>query len=178
LADLLTDFPDRFADRRRLFLLGPKSAPREIELERHWLHQGRVVLKFAGVDSINDAETLRSLDVGIPKAERAPLEDGAVYISDLIGCVIFDARQGIELGAISGVDLESTATPLLQIDTAKSGQVLVPFAKAYQPKVDLAARRIEMHLPDGLVELNLPGAAGGENQPPPEASALSDPRSI
>jgi len=153
LADLLTDFPERFAERKRLFLLSPKGAPRAIELERHWLHQGRVVLKFAGVDSITDAETLRGLEVAILRAERAPLEAGAVYIADLIGCALVDSGTGMTLGKISGVDRESTATPLLVVEAA-SGQVLVPFVQAYRPSIDLEAKRISMELPEGLLELN------------------------
>ena len=158
IADLLTDFPDRFSSRERLFLLAPKSSPREIGLERHWLHQGRVVFKLAGIDSISDAETLRGVEVAIPKAERAPLEDGAVYISDLIGCVLIDTVSGAEVGEISDVDRESSSTPLLEIETKKSGQVLVPFVKAFSPKIDLAAKRIEMALPEGLLELNSPNS--------------------
>jgi len=157
LADLLTDFPERFAERKRLFLLGPQSAQRPaaraIELEDHWLHQGRVVLKFAGVDSINDAETLRGLEVAIPKTERAPLDEDAVYISDLIGCLLIDSRTGTKIGNIADVDREATATSLLVVETL-SGEVLVPFAKAFQPKIDLAARQIEMKLPEGLLDLN------------------------
>jgi 16S rRNA processing protein RimM len=159
LAELLTDFPDRFAERKRLFLLGAKSAPRPIELERHWLHQGRIVLKFAGVDSINDVETLRGLEVAIPKAERAPLEDGAIYIADLIGCTLVDGREQKEVGKIAEVDRESTSTPLLVVKTFSGQEVLVPFAKAFQPKFDPAARTLTMDLPEGLLELNSPGGS-------------------
>jgi 16S rRNA processing protein RimM len=153
LCDLLTDFPERFAERKRLFLLAPKSSPREIELERHWLHQGRIVFKLAGVDSINDAELLRGCEVAIHRAERAPLDEGAVYISDLIGCLLIDSRTGAHVGDIADVDRGATATPLLVVETP-SGEVLVPFAKAFTPKIDLAARQIEMQLPEGLLELN------------------------
>ena len=155
LAELLTDFPERFAERKRLFLLSPKSAPRAIELEGYWLHQGRVVLKFADVDSITDAESLRGLEVAIPRAERAPLEDGTVYISDLIGCVLLDSRSGKTVGEVSDVDRDSRATPLLVVDTS-SGQVLVPFVQAYRPLIDLERKRISMELPEGLLELNAP----------------------
>jgi 16S rRNA processing protein RimM len=165
LADLLTDFPDRFAERKRLFLIASKTAHREIELERHWLHQGRVVLKFKGVDSINDAETLRGIEVAIPKSERAPLEDGAAYISDLIGCRIFDVHSGTDIGLIVDVDRESTATALLVVETEASGQVLVPFAKAYDPKLDLGAKRMEMNLPEGLLDLNAPATGAGGRGP-------------
>jgi 16S rRNA processing protein RimM len=153
LADLLTDFPERFGQRKRLFLIAPKSSPREIDLERHWLHQGRVVFKLAGVDSINDAELLRGLEVAIPRAERAPLEEGAVYIDDLISCELIDSRSGNSVGRISDVDRGASATPLLVVATS-AGEVLVPFVKAYRPEIDLAAKRITMELPEGLLELN------------------------
>jgi 16S rRNA processing protein RimM len=160
LADLLTDFPDRFVERKRLTLVTAtnlkKPASRTMELENYWLHQGRIVFKFAGIDSINDAETLRGLEVAIPKAARAPLEEDAVYISDLIGCVLIDSRSGTTIGEISDVDRDSTATPLLVVESSASGQVLVPFAKAYHPKIDVQAKRIEMLLPEGLLELNAP----------------------
>ena len=154
LADLLTDFPERFAERKRLFLLAAKGEPRPIDLENHWLHQGRVVLKFAGIDSINDVETLRGLEVAVPRTERAPLEDGAVYIDDLIGCTLIDSRAGTEVGKIIDVDRESTSTELLVVQGSSKEELLVPFVKAFQPKIDLAAKRIEMALPDGLLEIN------------------------
>jgi 16S rRNA processing protein RimM len=158
LADLLTDFPERFAERKRLFLLLAKDPPRPVDLENHWLHQGRVVLKFAGIDSIDDVETLRGLEVAIPKADRAPLEDGAVYIGDLIGCALIDSRAGTEVGKIVDVDRESTSTELLVVKCPSKEEVLVPFVKAFQPKIDLAAKRVEMRLPEGLLEVNSPNS--------------------
>ena len=171
LADILTDFPERFAERKRLILTDPRkpaAAPREIALERHWLHKGRVVLKFAGVDSINDAEPLRGLDVSVPRRERATLEDDAVYIADLIGCRVFDFHSvsdrpsttrpalAIEVGEIIDVDRESPAHPLLVVQSALSGEVLIPFVKAFLVRIDLPNKRIEMDLPEGLLELNTP----------------------
>lgn len=158
LADLLTDFPERFSERKRLFLLAAKSAPRPLTLESHWLHQDRIVFKFAGFDSINDAETLRGIELAIPRTERAPLEDGAVYISDLIGCILVDSRTGEEIGKISNIDRQASSAPLLVIGTAGTAEVLVPFVRVFRPKIDLDARRIEMQLPEGLVDLNVPGS--------------------
>jgi 16S rRNA processing protein RimM len=159
LAELLTDFPERFAQRKRLFLLSAKSAPRPIELERHWLHQGRIVLKFAGIDSINDVETLRGLEVAIPKTERAPLEEGAIYIADLIGSTLIDSRTTTVIGEIIEVDRESSATPLLVVNGAAKQEILVPFAKAFRPTFDAATKRLTMELPEGLLDLNAPGPA-------------------
>jgi 16S rRNA processing protein RimM len=164
LADLLTDFPERFVERKRLFLVPSETSPvskaevyspREIILEDHWLHKGRIVFKFSGVDSINDAETLRGLNVAIPVEERAPLEDGAVYISDLIDCVVMDLAGEVEVRVGRIVDVDRNAS-LLVVEGAKREEILIPFAKAYLVNIDLSAKRIDMRLPAGLLEINAP----------------------
>jgi 16S rRNA processing protein RimM len=161
-AEILTDFPEKFAERKRLWLLSeaaPAAAagavPREVELAHHWLHKGGVVLHFAGVDSISLAETLQGLIVAIPRSERATLAEDEVYIADLIGCTLVDAASDppTAIGQIEDVDRAAGPTPLLIVKGAK-GEVLVPFAKSYLRKVDVEGRRVEMALPEGLVELN------------------------
>jgi 16S rRNA processing protein RimM len=154
LAEILTDFPERFAERTHLHLRKPGAvAPlREIVLESHWLHKDRIVLKFAGVDSMNDAELLRGLEVVIPREQRAPLDDDAAYIDDLVGCTLVDRNSG-PVGAIVDVDRESTLGALLVLETG-AGEALVPFVKAYEPVLDLAARTMTMTLPAGLLDVN------------------------
>jgi 16S rRNA processing protein RimM len=161
LADLLTDFPERFSERKRVFLL-PTAAtkkpaePRETELENHWLHKGRVVLKFVGIDSITDAETLRGMEVAIPHEERAPLAGDEVYVSELIGCRVFSGEAFEDIGEITDVDFDSTAVPLLVVKRPRGDEVLIPFAKAFLKRLDVAAKRVEMMLPEGLLEVNAP----------------------
>jgi 16S rRNA processing protein RimM len=177
-AEILTDFPEKFADRRQLWLLttsggggrtnSPAAAtapPREVELIAHWLHKGGVVLHFAGVDSISAAEALAGLTVVIPCSERAALGEDEVYTGDLIGCVLVDVAQGNEsgpapvvVGEIEAVDRTAGPVALLVVRGA-TGEILIPFAKSYLRKIDLAARRVEMALPEGLVDLNAPGKA-------------------
>jgi 16S rRNA processing protein RimM len=160
-ADILTDFPEKFAERRRLWLLSEAApgktaaAPREVELANHWLHKGGIVLHFAGVDSISAAETLNGLAVAIPKSERAPLAGDEVYTGDLIGCVLVDVAGAVPVlvGEIEEVDRAAGPVALLVVNGA-NGEVLVPFAKSYLRKIDLEARRVEMALPEGLVDLN------------------------
>jgi 16S rRNA processing protein RimM len=163
LADILTDFPERFSERKRLFLIASEKdassaarnrPPREIILENHWLHKGRIVFKFAGIDSINDADTLRGFDVAIPASERAPLDDGAVYISDLIGCELVDRASGENaIGRVVNVDREAS---LLVVESTGGAELLIPFTRAYLEKMDIGAKRIEMRLPSGLLEINAP----------------------
>jgi 16S rRNA processing protein RimM len=156
-ADILTDFPEKFAERRRLWLLreGAGSIPHEVTLVNHWLHKGGVVLHFSGIDSISDAETLSNLVVAIPLTERAALGEDEVYVGDLIGCALVDVApaEPVEVGEIEDVDRTAGPVALLIVRGA-AGEVLVPFAKNYLRSIDLAAKRVEMALPEGLTDLN------------------------
>ncbi|MGD0347497.1 MAG: ribosome maturation factor RimM [Terracidiphilus sp.] len=163
LAEILTDFPEKFAERRRLWLLRTEgaapAAPREIELANHWLHKGGIVLHFAGVDSISAAEQLKGLVVAVPRAERAPLAADETYIGDLLGCFLVDVAgaEAVNVGEIEDVNRTAGASPLLVVRGAR-GEVLIPFAKSYLRRIDLEGKRVEMALPEGLVDLNAPGA--------------------
>jgi 16S rRNA processing protein RimM len=162
-AEVLTDFPEKFAERKRLWLLsgtsgaGGVAPPREVELVAHWPHKGGIVLHFAGMDSISAAETLKGLIVAIPHTERAALGEDEVYVGDLIGCVLVDVAGAapVLVGKIEEVDCSAGPVALLAVAGA-AGEVLIPFAKSYLRKIDLEARRVEMALPEGLVELNAP----------------------
>lgn len=163
-AALLTDFPERFETRRRLFALSEARAGetqqvtrRELQLENHWFHKGQVVLKFKGVDSISQAEELIGCEIQVPLEERAALESDEIYISDLTGCTVFDS--GREIGKISDVQFGSGEAPLLVIRGTviqKTREFLVPFAAEYVVKLDAEGRRLEMKLPEGMLELDAP----------------------
>lgn len=176
IADILTDFPEKFAERTRLFLAPPdKSASRDhardlndelrpVQLEDFRLMPGRVVLKFSGIDSISDAETLRGLNVVIPIEERAPLEGDAAYIDELIGCSVFDTASGSEpllVGEIIHVDSQATNADLLVIRRQDNPELTaeIPFVKAMLVRLDIPGRRIEMRLPQGLLDINAPASS-------------------
>jgi 16S rRNA processing protein RimM len=170
-ADILTDFPERFSDRRNLWLIPDPDSPRPdsprtktnpapvvAELTDHWPHKGGMVLHFAGVDSISAAELLAGKIVAIPLAERAPLADDEVYIADLIGCALVDVAgpKPLLIGQIESVDRTAGPVALLVVE-GRSGEILIPFAKSYLRNIDLAAKRVEMALPQGLTDLNVAG---------------------
>jgi 16S rRNA processing protein RimM len=167
-ADILTDFPEKFAARRRLWLVAdPDSAnlktapvPRQVELAAHWLHKGGIVLHFAQSTSISDAETLAGLMVAIPSSERAQLADDEVYVSDLVGCTLVDVagNGAVSVGQIEDVDRTAGPVALLVVHGAGSdAEILIPFAKSFLRLIDLAGKRVEMALPEGLVDLNASG---------------------
>jgi 16S rRNA processing protein RimM len=148
---LLTDFPERFATRKRLYALDRREQRRELELEDHWPHKGGVVLKFVGFDTINQAETLVGCEIQIPRAERAPLPDDSIYVSDLVGCMVSDA--GREIGRIEDVQFGAGEAPLLVVRRNDGKEYLVPFAAAYIERIAPAEKRLEMKLPEGMLEL-------------------------
>lgn len=161
-AEILTDFPEKFSERKKLWLLGSNasSAPgdaasREVDLAAHWLHKGGIVLHFAGVDSISDAEKLAGLIVALPRAQRVALAEDEVHIADLIGCTVFEVTNAepVAVGPIENVDRTAGPVPLLIVKGSK-GEVLIPFAKSFLRKLDLGSRRVEMALPEGLIDLN------------------------
>jgi 16S rRNA processing protein RimM len=170
LAELFTDFPQRFDDRRRVYLAppgfsGPVSQAREISVVRHWLpvgrNQGRIVFSFAGIDSIKIAEALAGLDVLIPEQERVELEDDEEFVSDLIGCTVFDGP--IAIGVIASVDFPATpdrtrrlndAAPLLNVRTEAGDEILIPYVQSFLIALDVEQKRMEMTLPAGLLDLN------------------------
>ncbi|MEO6966217.1 MAG: ribosome maturation factor RimM [Acidobacteriaceae bacterium] len=159
LAEILTDFPERFRDTRNAFLMREKKLPPEpVILEQSWLHKGKVVLKFAQVDSISAAEMLRGAEVVVPAAERVALEPDAFYISDLLGCEVVDVHppDHRSIGTVRDVLQQPETVDMLAVETPDGREYSIPFAKAYLVQIDVAGRRLEMDLPPGLLDVNVP----------------------
>lgn len=154
-AEMHTDVPERFVAGMKLFAL-PKSegARRELEIEDLWPHKSLLVLKFLGVDSMNDAELLVGSELQVPSAERAELEPGWNYVSDLIGCTVSDHAR--EIGRIEDVQFGAGEAPLLIVANVSGKKFDVPFADAYLEGVDIGQRQVRMNLPEGMLEINAP----------------------
>jgi 16S rRNA processing protein RimM len=158
LADVLTDVPERFAERTHVWLLPAQgeALPREADLERHWPHKGRIVLKLAGVDSINDAESYKGWHVAIPRQQRAPLDEDAVYIGDVVGCRVYNETTASDLGPLLDVARGEGGAPDMLVLDQHGEELLIPFVKAFLVSIDLEARLLRMRLPPGLTEINAP----------------------
>jgi 16S rRNA processing protein RimM len=114
-------------------------------------HNGRWVVGFEGVTTMNDAETLRNVELRVAPDELQPLADGRYYVHDLAGCRVVTVA-GVNVGRVDRVEL-GTGTPVLVIEGPR-GEVLVPLADTICTRVDVAAKVIEIDPPDGLIELN------------------------
>jgi 16S rRNA processing protein RimM len=148
-----SDVPDRFTSGMQFSALARDGARRELKLEEFWPHKEFLVMKFQGIDSISDAETLIGSELQIPAVERAQLESGWNYVSDLEGCTVFDGVS--EIGKVEDVEFGAGEAPLLVVK-AGSSSYEIPFAAAYLKSVDLKNKRIDMALPEGLLEVNAP----------------------
>jgi 16S rRNA processing protein RimM len=148
-----SDVPGRLHPGMRMFALAEDGIRRELKIEDAWPHKDFVVLKFAGVDSISDAEPLVGCELQVPLSERAQLEPGATYISDLIGCTLFD--RGREVGTITDVRFGAGEAPLLVVGSGKS-ELEIPYAQEFLTSIDLERKRIETNLPEGLLDVNAP----------------------
>jgi len=148
-----SDVPDRLHTGLRVFGLSESAARRELTIEDAWPHKDWLVLKFDGIDSISDAEPLIGSELQVPLSERAKLEPGAAFVSDLVGCTIFD--RGREVGVVSDVRFGAGEAPLLVVGEGRR-ELEIPYAQEFLVRVDLEHKRIEMNLPEGLLEVNAP----------------------
>jgi 16S rRNA processing protein RimM len=174
-AELYTDFPERFEQRRTLYAWNTGSNQRrELHLEDFWPHKGGMVFKFEGVDSIEEAEKLLRFEIQIPAEERAELEDGAFFVSDLLGCLVVEvsraeAGKAGNIGTVVDVNFGAGTAPLLIVNDESGKEFMIPFVESFTKKLDLKAKRIEMQLPEGMLELDAPLSAGKKvRQQPPE----------
>jgi len=175
-AEILTDFPERLTRLQEVFvgLADGKNEPRRMPLKSCWLsqnHRGQAVFHFDGVDSISEAEKFRGLEVLLAFEQRVTLPAGQYFVSDLIGCSVFEspasppimasspcalAEAPALLGTVRDVQFpgeEISGTPLLEVETSR-GEILIPLAVDICTKIDPAARRIDVILPEGLRDLN------------------------
>jgi 16S rRNA processing protein RimM len=155
--ELHTDVPDRLRQDMQLWAL-PKDGPRrEVRIEDLWPHKSFLVLKFQGIETISDAEPLIGAELQLPRSERAELEPGWTYLSDLIGCTVFDGQR--EIGEIEDVQFGAGEAPLLVVQAREPRSKLpyeIPFAAAFLEKLDLERKQVWMKLPEGLLEVNAP----------------------
>ena len=145
----LTTGPDRFTELGSVTLLAPDDAVKgDFEIEEAWDHNGFTILKFKGIDSINDAEKLRGFRAAIRPSRRRPLEAGEFFFGDLVGCQVIDAKNQTVYGRVAAVQ-EQGGPGLLELEDG----LLIPFVKDICVGIKPEEGRIEVILPDGLVEL-------------------------
>jgi len=174
VAELLTDFPARFSTLKQVHLRKADEEPRLAELQKFWIdrnHPGMGVFHFVACATISDAEKLRAFEILLPLEQRVALPSGQYFVTDLIGCTVFERPAETTklsspacameeaprvLGTVSDVFFtgENVAgTPILQVETSR-GELLIPLAEDICRRIDVGGKRIEVNLPEGLSDVN------------------------
>jgi len=148
---------DRVLEPGRQLELFINGTGKTVEVEYFRRQHGRFVMKLVGVDSIDAAEKIVGAELQIADSALPAARPGSFYTFQLRGCNVYtipSGKDGIEdcIGEVVDV-IESGGTQTLQVGVGKD-ETLIPFAESIVKKIDIAARRIEVELPEGLRELN------------------------
>ena len=149
VADVLTDFPDRFENLEKVVAVQPDGTRRDLKIEDLWFQKNRIVIRFAGFDSIEQAETLRNTEICVPESESVELDEDEYFDWDLQGCEV-RTIEGERIGTVREV-MRTGGTENLVVD-GDGREYLIPFAGSICTEVDIENKLIRVDLPEGLLE--------------------------
>jgi 16S rRNA processing protein RimM len=150
VAELLTDFPERFEDVDELILVSPAGERKLAQLDDHWFQKDRVVLKLADYDDVDRAKELVGYDFAVPEADRMELEEDEFYDWELEGCTVKVDDKSI--GEVRSV-MRTGGPAVLVVADDSGSERLVPLAAEIVVSIDKAARVILIDPPAGLLDL-------------------------
>jgi 16S rRNA processing protein RimM len=151
IADLLTDFPDRFARLGEITVRLSTGEISILKLESSWLHKGRVVFKFGGYEEIAQAEELRDALVLVKRDQLVELPVDTYYDFDLVDCEVI-TKAARPIGRVTGIQRYGAA-PLLAVQDDEKREHLIPLTLNICVEIDVACKRIVIDPPEGLLEL-------------------------
>lgn len=149
VADVLTDFPQRFDNLERVFAVKPNGETSELEIEKFWFQKSRIIFKFAGFDSIETSETLRNCEISVAENEAVELEADEFFDWQLEGCAV-ETIEGAKLGAVKEI-LRTGGTEVLVV-AGEMKEYLIPFAEKICTEVDIENKLIKVDAPEGLLD--------------------------
>ena len=150
VAELLTDFPERFEDIDELVLVSPQGERSTKRLEDYWFQNDRVVLKLSGYDDVDAAKELVGFEFAVPESERVPLPADHYYDWELEGCTVKVGDDSI--GQVNAVLRTGGAEILVVIDTS-GNERLIPLADSIVLEIDPERKTIVVDPPEGLLDL-------------------------
>lgn len=151
VAELLTDFPERFDGLEELFGVSPAGEQQVLKLENHWFQKERVVLKFEEIDTPEAAEALVGFDFGVPESERVSLPEDYFFDWELEGCEVKDTVGEI-VGEVQSV-LKTGAAPVLVVRSREGAEKLIPLSESVIKSIDRSDKLILIDPPEGLLDL-------------------------
>ena len=146
-----TDFPARFSTPGQITILMPNNARLQLSLEDAWFHNQRVILKFEGYDTMTAAQGLVGGRLVIDESDVEPLAEGQYLEREVVGTEVVTS-DGLKIGVVTKV-MRTGGTDVLVLEGVDGREQLIPFADEICTDVDLAARRITIVPPDGLLDL-------------------------
>ncbi|WP_331713901.1 ribosome maturation factor RimM [Lentibacillus sp. JNUCC-1] len=146
----MTDFDDRFEVGNTVYAVLPNNSSLELKIDQHRVHKGFDILHFSGYDNINDVEHLKGSLLKIKASQLTELEEGEYYFHDIIGCTVW-TTDGQELGTIKEI-LSPGANDVWVIKPEKGKDILIPYIGDVVKDVDVANKRIEIELMEGLLD--------------------------
>lgn len=143
-----TDDATRFKQLKHVLLdTGKETLPLEIQGVNFF--KQFVILKFKGIDNINDIEKYKRCPILVERCDAVELEEDEYFIADMIGMAV-ETEEGKEFGTLKDV-IETGANDVYVIDSIEHGEVLVPAIKECILNVNIEECRMKIHLMDGLV---------------------------
>ena len=149
VADVLTDFPERFDELETVIALLPDGTRRELKIEKFWFQKGRIVFKFCDFNSIESAETLRGAELCVPESEAVELEADEFFDWELEDCEV-ETVEGEKIGRVKEL-MRTGGTEILVVAGAEK-EYLIPFAETICIEVDVENKLIRVDLPVGLLD--------------------------
>ncbi len=143
-----TDEPERFLDLDYVLLDTGKEL-RRLDIKNVRFFKNLVILKFDGIDNINDIEKYKGRDLWIPREEAQELDEDEYYIADLLGMKVL-LEDGTEFGTLKDV-METGANDVYIVNSVEHGEVLLPAIKECILDVDVEAGTMTVHLMKGLL---------------------------
>jgi 16S rRNA processing protein RimM len=152
VAELLTDFPDRFERISQFFAISPSGEQKQVVLERYSFQKDRVVLKLVGFDTVESAATLIGYEFVVPESERVPLADDEFYDWELEGCRV-QTIAGQAVGTATGVLRTGAANLLIVARDGDQHNSLIPMVSSILVQVNKQEKSITIDPPEGLLDL-------------------------
>jgi 16S rRNA processing protein RimM len=147
-----TDFPEQRFQKGASFWIRSSQGDGQVTIGSVRFQGGRPVVGFEGFERIEDVERLAGLELRIPEEELTELEPGLFYHHQLVGCVV-EMPDGLVVGTVSRIEGGLGGSRLV-VD-GQHGEILVPLATEICVEIDIAARRIRIQPPEGLLDLNV-----------------------
>ena len=144
--ELLTDFPERFEKGASVW---SEKLKKELQIASVQEHGGVLLLTFSGIEDRTAAEQLVNSYLLIDETQLKPLTEGRYYHFQLVGLTVFDRQSGVKIGELSEV-LAYSANDVYVVKREGKQDLLLPALKRVVNSIDLAERRMDVTIPEGL----------------------------